>query len=79
MDREVVRHDPGEFGEFDRAKRPKRFPAVLTRDEVRQVWAHLKGTCGVMALWLYGTGLQLMERAICRVKTSTSHGERSRP
>lgn len=32
MYREVVQRDPGEFGEFDRAKRPKRLPTVLTRD-----------------------------------------------
>ena len=30
MYREVVRRDPGEFGEFDRAKRPKRLPVVYT-------------------------------------------------
>ena len=49
MYREVVRRDPGEFGEFDRAKRPKRLPTVLTRDEVKRVLAHLEGTHGLMA------------------------------
>jgi len=36
MYREVVRRDPGEFGEFDSAKRPKRLPTVLTKDEVKR-------------------------------------------
>jgi site-specific recombinase XerD len=33
MYREVLRRDPGEFGEFQRAKRPKRLPTVLTKAE----------------------------------------------
>jgi len=61
MYREVVRRDPGEFGEFDRAKRPKRLPTVLTKDEVKRVLTHLEGTYGLMARLLYGTGMRLME------------------
>jgi hypothetical protein len=36
MYRAVLRRDPGEFGEFQRAKRPKRLPIVLTKTEVQQ-------------------------------------------
>jgi len=68
MYREVVRRDPGEFGEFDRAKRPKRLPTVLTRDEVKRVLAHLDGTYGLMARLLYGTGMRLMECVRLRIK-----------
>lgn len=68
MYREVVRRDPGEFGEFDRAKRPKRLPTVLTREEVRRVLVHLDGTYGLMARLLYGTGMRLMECVRLRIK-----------
>ena len=61
MYRDVVRRDPGEFGEFERAKRPKRLPAVLTREEVKRVLAHLERTYGLMGRLLYGTGMRLME------------------
>ena len=68
MFREVVRRDPGEFGEFCRAKRPKRLPTVLARDEVKRVLAPLDGTYGLMARLLYGTGMRLMECVRLRIK-----------
>jgi len=68
MYREVVRRDPGDLGEFDRAKRPKRLPTVLTRDEVKRVLVHLEGTYGLMARLLYGTGMRLMECVRLRIK-----------
>jgi integron integrase len=68
MYREVVRRDPGDFGEFDRAKRPKRLPTVLTRDEVKRVLVHMEGTHGLMARLLYGTGMRLMECVQLRIK-----------
>jgi integron integrase len=68
MYREVIRRDPGEFGEFDRAKRPKRLPTILTKEEVRRVLAHMEGTHGLMARLLYGTGMRLMECVRLRIK-----------
>lgn len=68
MVREVVGRDPGEFREFDRAKRPKRLPTVLTRDEVKRVLAPMDGTHGLMARLLYGTGMRLMECVRLRIK-----------
>ena len=56
---EVLHRDPGEFGEFQRAKCQKRLTTVLTRDEVQRVLAHLDGTYGLMAKPLYGTGMRL--------------------
>ena len=50
------------------AKRPKRLPTVLTREEVRRVLAHLQGTHLLMAQLLYGSGLRLMECMRLRVK-----------
>lgn len=51
-----------------RAKRPARLPVVLTRDEVRAVLRHLRGTSRLMAILLYGAGLRLLECARLRVK-----------
>lgn len=49
-------------------KRPARLPVVLTKDEVRKVFAHLHGTPRLMAGLLYGSGLRLMECVRLRVK-----------
>ncbi len=51
-----------------RARRPERLPVVLTRDEVRALLSHLKGTHHLMAGLLYGSGLRLMECLRLRVK-----------
>jgi hypothetical protein len=49
------------FGEFVRAKRPRRLPVVLTRAEVGALRERLSGTQWLMASLLYGTGMRLME------------------
>jgi integrase len=51
-----------------RAKRPKRLPIVLTRDEVRAVISELHGAPRLMATLLYGSGLRLLECARLRVQ-----------
>ena len=51
-----------------RARRPKRLPVVLTREEVRAVLEELQGTPRLMALLLYGAGLRLLECARLRIK-----------
>ena len=55
-------------GEVGRAKRPKKLPVALTREEVRAVLAHLRGESWLMASLLYGSGLRLMECVRLRVK-----------
>jgi integron integrase len=50
------------------AKRPRRLPVVLTRDEVRALLGHLQGVPRLMALLLYGAGLRVPECARLRVK-----------
>ena len=52
----------------ERVKRPARLPVVLTQDEVRRVFKHLRGTPRLMAGLLYGSGLRLMECVRLRVK-----------
>jgi integrase len=44
-----------------RARRSRRLPVVLTREEVREVLGHLKGKKRLILLLLYGSGLRLME------------------
>lgn len=51
-----------------RAKRPKRLPVVLTRDEVSTLLRHLSGTSLVAAMLMYGAGLRLLECLQLRVK-----------
>jgi integron integrase len=51
-----------------RAKRPKRLPTVLTREEARSVIKMLSGVHLLMAQLLYGSGLRLMECVRLRVK-----------
>ena len=51
-----------------RAKKPKRLPSVLTKEEVHHVLGHLSGLHLLMAKLLYGSGLRLMECLRLRVK-----------
>jgi integron integrase len=59
-----------ELGDLDavRAKRSRRVPVVLTRDEVRQVLEHLRGISRLVVFLLYGSGLRLNECLRLRVK-----------
>jgi integron integrase len=66
--RYVVRKDIGDFSSFERARRPKRLPVVLTRDEVAQVLANIAGTDKLIAQLLYGAGLRLSEALRLRVR-----------
>ena len=51
-----------------RAKRPRRLPVVLTKEEVKRVLSGIHGTPWVMAMLLYGAGLRVMECCRLRVK-----------
>ena len=51
-----------------RAKKPKRLPTVLSKDEVHKVIGFLSGTHPLMVKVLYGSGLRLMECLRLRVK-----------
>jgi integron integrase len=54
--------------DLERAKRPARLPAVLTRTEVQRLLAGMRGTKWLMASLLYGAGLRLRECLKLRVK-----------
>ncbi len=51
-----------------RARRPRRLPTVLSRQEVRSVFGQMEGTTLLMARLLYGAGLRLSECTSLRVK-----------
>ncbi len=58
----------GDLPEFQPAKRPRRLPVVLTREEVRRLFLHLEGLPLLMARLLYGSGMRLTEMLSLRVK-----------
>ena len=66
--REGVGRPAGDIGEFKHAKRPKRLPEVMTRDEVRRLLDRMEGTTKLMAWLMYGAGLRLLECMRLRVK-----------
>lgn len=65
---EVLHMELGALDELVRARRPKRIPVVLTKEEVQRVNAAMTGTSQLMARLLYGAGLRLMECLRLRVK-----------
>jgi len=66
--RHALGRDPGDFSDFQKAKRGRRLPAVLTRRECQQVFDCLDGTARLMAELMYGSGLRVMEMLRLRVK-----------
>jgi integron integrase len=64
----VLEMEVGELTAFRHAKKPRRLPVVLTRDEVKQLLNGIdNGTQKLMANILYGCGLRLMECIRLRV------------
>ena len=68
--RDVLNMPVGWLSALVRAKRPRRVPAVLTRDEVRELLGRLRGagTVGLVIELLYGSGMRLLEALSLRVK-----------
>ncbi|WP_082672576.1 integron integrase [Luteimonas abyssi] len=66
--REVLGVELPWMAEVVRAKRPRRLPVVLTRDEVARVLAMMDGRTWLAAALMYGTGMRVMEAMRVRVK-----------
>lgn len=66
--KQVLNIDLGDFGPMERAKRPKKIPIVLNKEEVGRILGQMTGTNRLMAQILYGTGLRLTECLRLRVK-----------
>ena len=65
---EVLKQEIGWLDDVVRAKKAKKLPVVLTREEVKAVLTTLSGSKWIMANLLYGSGLRLMECIRLRVK-----------
>jgi site-specific recombinase XerD len=66
--RYVLMHQLGQLGDVIRARKSKRLPVVLTRDEVKAVFSRLRGEERLIAVLMYGTGMRLMECLRLRIK-----------
>ena len=66
--RHVIGREVGELGDVIRARKPKRLPVVMTREEVKAVLARLTGDKWLMANLMYGAGLRLIECLRLRVQ-----------
>jgi len=64
----VLEVEPGRIEGVIRAKRPTRLPVVLTKDEIRKVFAQLTDTYLLIARLQYGSGMRLLEGLRLRVK-----------
>lgn len=56
------------LGETARAKRGRKLPEVLSKEEIRRLLANADATPGLMLRLIYGSGLRLMECIRLRVK-----------
>jgi integron integrase len=66
--REVLGIELPWMTEIRRAKRPRRLPTVLSREEVSALLGELSGVSWLMASLLYGSGLRLLECLRLRVQ-----------
>ncbi len=66
--RAVLKQPFPQLEEIERAKRPRRLPTVLSREEVHVLLSKLSGPPHLMTSLLYGAGLRLMECVRLRVK-----------
>src|SRR5688500_15259846 len=66
--REVLGQELPWMDDIRRARKPKRLPTVLTREEVAAVLDQMNGASWLMASLLYGAGLRLMECVRLRVQ-----------
>ena len=66
--RHVIGREIGNIEGLIRARKPKRLPVVLTREEVKSVIGTMNGIYRIMAGLMYGAGLRLMECLRLRIQ-----------
>ena len=59
--RHVLKREIGDLGDVIRARKPKRLPIVMTREEIKAVMSRLHGQLWIIACLMYGAGLRLNE------------------
>ncbi len=67
MCRHVLGREAGDFSDYHKASGPKKLPVVLTRNEIRSLFAQLEDTSFLCAGLMYGSGLRVMETVRLRV------------
>ncbi len=71
--KKVLDQPLGELQGVTRARRPKRLPVILSRNEVARLLNQLSGRYLLMAKIMYGSGLRLMEVLHLRIKNVDFH------
>jgi integron integrase len=66
--REALGQGLGDLSGFEPARRGRRLPSVLTRQECTRLFEALTGTARLMAELMYGSGLRLTELLRLRIK-----------
>jgi integron integrase len=66
--RKVLKKELGDFSDFPRARRPKRLPVVLSRQEVQALLVRMDGVEGLIAHLMYGTGMRVSEALRLRMQ-----------
>ena len=66
--KEVLNHELAWLDDVVRAKRPKRLPVVLTKQQLTVLFSMMKETNLLIAELMYGTGMRLMECLRLRIK-----------
>ncbi len=66
--RKVLKKEVGDFSDFPRARRPKRLPVVLSRQEVQALLSRIDSPEGLIARLMYGTGMRVSEALRLRVQ-----------
>jgi integron integrase len=66
--RDVLKREPGDFHDFQRARVRRRLPVVLSRSEVDAVLRRMEGREELIARLLYGTGMRIHEALRLRIK-----------
>jgi integron integrase len=66
--KQALGRELGDLGDFQKSKRPRFVPVVMTRSEVGRLLAAMEGDTALMAALLYGSGLRLQELITLRVK-----------
>jgi len=71
--KEVLKQQIGWIDQVDRVRKPKKMPVVLSRDEVKRIFAHLNGVSKLMA------GLRSDNRPRCKRRQRPRHDPASKP
>jgi hypothetical protein len=79
--KEVLKHEIGWLEQVERAKKPQKMPVVLSRDEIKQIFAHLKGVPknhgrSSLRKWATPDGVRSSASQGFRFRLRTNHGAR---